>query len=188
MSTPNPFSEIGYQTGFLVKAAVEAGNADTSAKLDAVLDILSDSSDVATAPSSVGSTITPAITPTTATQVVLVVDDPDRGVSADDGRVLAKAEHIRQSLMNIFTTPIGSLVMRRDYGSLIPSLVDAPLNESTLLRIVHAAAEAALRWEQRLSKLLLVVIDVTSNGKLRLGIIGQDEDGNELRYEEVAAS
>lgn len=177
------FSEYGYQTGEILSRALQASSADTSAKLDRVIDLLS--GQAVAAGTSTAATSDYAVVAAGQTQShIIVVGDPDRGTSADDGRVLAKSEHILQSLMHIFTTPVGTLVMRRDYGSLIPSLVDAPLNESTLLRIVHGAAESALKWEKRLRKLLLVVTDI-SEGTLSLGIVGEDEDGNTLRYDEV---
>lgn len=39
--------------------------------------------------------------------------------------------------------------MRRDYGSRLPSLVDAPVNRSTILELYAATAEALARWEPR---------------------------------------
>jgi len=51
---------------------------------------------------------------------------------------------------DILTTPIGTRVMRRDYGSRLMELVDAPLTPATLTEIYAAAAEALGRWEPRL--------------------------------------
>ncbi len=39
--------------------------------------------------------------------------------------------------------------MRRDYGSRLPSLIDAPVNRSTILELYAATAEALARWEPR---------------------------------------
>jgi hypothetical protein len=39
--------------------------------------------------------------------------------------------------------------MRRDYGSRLYELVDAPMNETTNLEIYAATAEALARWEPR---------------------------------------
>jgi len=41
--------------------------------------------------------------------------------------------------------------MRRDYGSRLFELVDAPTNRETLLNIYYATAEALMRWEPRLA-------------------------------------
>lgn len=72
------------------------------------------------------------------------------GTSALDGKRLSGVDHLRQSIRDILTTPIGSRVMRRDYGSRLFALVDAPLNRSTVLEIIAAAAEAIVRWEKRI--------------------------------------
>lgn len=39
--------------------------------------------------------------------------------------------------------------MRRDYGSDLPDLVDAPLNRETLMKIFAATADAIQTWETR---------------------------------------
>ena len=40
----------------------------------------------------------------------------------------SEADQIRQSIQDILTTPIGSRIMRRNYGSLLPQLIDARCN------------------------------------------------------------
>lgn len=72
------------------------------------------------------------------------------GMDAKSGRRLSGIEHICQSIADILTTPIGSRLMRRGYGSLIPSLVDQPLNGTTILRIYAATAAAINQWEPRI--------------------------------------
>lgn len=72
-----------------------------------------------------------------------------QGLNAADGRQLADLEHIRQSIRDILTTPIGTRVMRRAYGSMIPDLIDQPLHGATLLRLSAATYVAMLRWEPR---------------------------------------
>ena len=39
------------------------------------------------------------------------------GMDRETGKSLSGIEHLRQSIRDILTTPIGSRVMRRDYGS-----------------------------------------------------------------------
>lgn len=72
------------------------------------------------------------------------------GINASDGKLLRGIDHLRQSLRDILTTPIGSRVMRRDYGSRLFELVDAPLNRGTLLQLYAATAQAIRRWEPRI--------------------------------------
>lgn len=74
-----------------------------------------------------------------------------RGIDAKTGKALEGIAHLRQSIRDILTTPIGSRVMRREYGSRLFDLVDAPLNDRTIIEIFAATAEALARWEPRLS-------------------------------------
>jgi phage protein D len=50
------------------------------------------------------------------------------------GSALDELAHLRQSIEDILTTPIGSRVMRRAYGSQLFELIDQPLNDQTRLR------------------------------------------------------
>lgn len=72
------------------------------------------------------------------------------GLDASSGRALQGLDHLSQSVADILTTPIGSRVMRRDYGSLLPELIDQPFNAATRLRLYGAAALALMRWEPRI--------------------------------------
>ncbi|NKD46356.1 phage baseplate protein, partial [Haematospirillum jordaniae] len=67
------------------------------------------------------------------------------GTNAKTGKPLSGLDHLSQSIRDILTTPVGSRVMRRDYGSRLPSLVDAPVNRSTILELYAATAEALAR-------------------------------------------
>lgn len=72
------------------------------------------------------------------------------GMDASTGRWLDDDAHLVQSIARILTTPIGTRVQRRDFGSLLPELVDQPFNSTTQLRLYGAAATALMRWEPRL--------------------------------------
>lgn len=76
-----------------------------------------------------------------------------RGTDATTGKRLSGIEHLRQSIRDILTTPLGSRVMRREYGSRLFDLIDNPLNEVTLVEIFAATAEALMTWEPRLKVL-----------------------------------
>jgi phage baseplate assembly protein W len=73
-----------------------------------------------------------------------------RGTDSTTGKPLSGLAHLRQSIKDILTTPLGSRVMRRDYGSRLFDLVDNPMNDATIVEIFAATAEALLRWEPRL--------------------------------------
>ncbi|MFJ4288754.1 GPW/gp25 family protein [Cupriavidus sp. NPDC089707] len=92
------------------------------------------------------------------------------------GRALADREHILQSVRDILTTPIGTRVMRRDYGSLLPHLVDQPLHRATLLRAMSASVMALVRWEPRL-RVTRVSFDAGADGSLFIDIEAQRVDG-----------
>ncbi|TRX75274.1 GPW/gp25 family protein [Pseudomonas mangiferae] len=67
-----------------------------------------------------------------------------------NGSALGDLDHLGQSVADILTTPINSRVMRRDYGSHLFELVDAPFNPYTALLAKAAAVMALNRWEPRL--------------------------------------
>ncbi|MBK0062619.1 MULTISPECIES: GPW/gp25 family protein [unclassified Acinetobacter] len=60
-------------------------------------------------------------------------------------------ESIHQSIIDILTTPIGSRLMRREYGSLLYDLIDQPINDVLVLKCYSAIYSAILRWEPRIS-------------------------------------
>jgi len=72
------------------------------------------------------------------------------GMGRSTGRQASGIEHLRQSIADILTTPIGSRLMRRDYGSLLPELIDHPANGANKVRIYAATAGALMKWEPRL--------------------------------------
>lgn len=93
------------------------------------------------------------------------------GIGAATGKTLGGIDHLRQSIRDILTTPIGSRVMRREYGSRLFQLVDAPMNRSTLLDIYAATAEAIAKWEPRF-KLQSVVATNAAPGQVTLDVTG----------------
>jgi len=93
------------------------------------------------------------------------------GMNAQTGRLLSGIDHLRQSLLDILTTPIGTRVMRRDYGSRLYELVDAPMNSSTLVDLYAATAEAVARWEPRF-RLTRVRVASATPGAVSLNLQG----------------
>lgn len=73
------------------------------------------------------------------------------GMSIATGKALGGIEHLRQSVIDILSTPIGSRVMRRDYGSRLFELIDAPMNRETFMQFYSATAGALEKWEPRLA-------------------------------------
>lgn len=71
------------------------------------------------------------------------------GINAATGAPLTDWAHVQQSLAKILTTRIGTRVMRRDFGSDLPDLVDRKMTPGNILLIYSAAATAIERWEPR---------------------------------------
>ncbi|AOS18622.1 GPW/gp25 family protein [Xanthomonas oryzae pv. oryzae] len=92
------------------------------------------------------------------------------GVDAITGRVIEGEQHLAQSIACILTTPIGTREQRRDFGSLLPELIDQPLNGATRTLLYGATATALMRWEPRLrlTRVDLVVGDTPGSFVLNL--------------------
>ncbi|BBF92357.1 hypothetical protein BLTE_10420 [Blastochloris tepida] len=73
------------------------------------------------------------------------------GVSATSLEPLDGAAHLVQSILDILTTRVGTVVLARDYGSLVPDMIDRPGVPPTVVDIGVAAAEALARWEPRVT-------------------------------------
>lgn len=73
-----------------------------------------------------------------------------KGMNRSTGKVLAGTEHIRQSVIDILTTPLGTRVMLPEYGSNLPDLVDNPSDPVLAIKIIMASAGALAKWEPRI--------------------------------------
>ncbi|NIA00863.1 GPW/gp25 family protein [Massilia sp. CCM 8734] len=73
-----------------------------------------------------------------------------KGMNRSTGRSIGGLEHLYQSIAKILSTPRGSRIERRGFGSDLYQLVDAPNNPATQVRIYAAAATALMQWEPRL--------------------------------------
>lgn len=79
------------------------------------------------------------------------------------GGTLSDAAHIKQSVQDILMTPIGSRVMRRDYGSMLSAMIDDPTSEAMNLQLTVAIYGALSRWEPRIS-ITAINLSRTTNG------------------------
>ena len=100
-------------------------------------------------------------------------------MSRESGRNLqTKLDQIKQSIQDILTTPIGSRVMRRSYGSLLPQMIDAPFNEITLLQLFAATVSALMQWEDRII-INTVSLETTAQGAYQLSLDIRLADNNQ---------
>lgn len=74
-----------------------------------------------------------------------------RGMNNSGTGTLTDADHVWQSANDILLTPICSRIMRRNYGSLVPDLLDSPQNDVTRLQLMSATVIALAAWEPRLA-------------------------------------
>lgn len=98
------------------------------------------------------------------------------GLNKQNGTAIDNLAHLQQSVADILTTPIGTRLMRRDYGSTLFELIDQPANGATLLRVFSATASALMKWEPRIKvkKISLTTHQPAGNWSLLIsGIVDQ---------------
>ncbi|TPG14373.1 GPW/gp25 family protein [Sphingomonas oligophenolica] len=98
------------------------------------------------------------------------------GMSAVTGKPLSGDAHLAQSLTDLFATRIGSRVCRRDYGSLLPDLIDQAMNAAGRLRLFAATAIAIARWEPRIELTQVGLESGDAVGSYHLTITGRRTD------------
>ncbi len=101
------------------------------------------------------------------------------GMNARTGRTITSQQHLAQSIEDICTTPVGSRVMRREYGCHLANLVDWPLNAATRLQAYAAVATALMRWEPRIRLSRVLLTPSTVAGQAFLDVEGTVTDTNE---------
>lgn len=102
----------------------------------------------------------------------------DRGL----GVVIDEMKHIEQSIIDIITTRIGSRVMRRDYGSLLPDLIDRPANDENMMQLMTATVIALSIWEPRITATLVNFTPITVDGKTNIEIEATIKESGERFY------
>jgi phage baseplate assembly protein W len=86
------------------------------------------------------------------------------GIDALTGKVLSGLDHLAQSIADILTTPIGTRIGRREYGSMLFQLQDQPMNGLGRMRLFAAVATALARWEPRIR---LTRVQIASDDEAR---------------------
>ncbi|WP_249962230.1 GPW/gp25 family protein [Histophilus somni] len=105
-----------------------------------------------------------------------------QGMNRRTGELLSpKLAHIQQSLWDIFTTPIGTRIQRRAYGSHLFDLIDQPMTPPNRLRLVVALVDAAMRWEPRVV-ITWAKIEVNTEGKILFHFHARTKTGEEIRH------
>ncbi len=102
-----------------------------------------------------------------------------KGMDRNTGKSIDETDHIRQSVLDILTTPVGSRVMRREYGSELFGLLDQPASEANRLRLMAATVNALTRWEPRI-KINNLDFHLTSTGRATLTMEAERVDTGEM--------
>ncbi|WP_195319534.1 GPW/gp25 family protein [Enterobacter roggenkampii] len=98
-----------------------------------------------------------------------------QGMNRNTGLGISDAEHISQSMRDILLTPVGSRVMRREYGSLLSALIDMPQNPALRLQIMVACYSAIQKWEPRI-RLTAISFETGDAGEMYVDITGMRTD------------
>lgn len=94
------------------------------------------------------------------------------GIDAATGGALSDWSHVEQSIRKILTTPVGSRLMRRTFGSEVPDMVDRKMTGANILRVYSAAAEAIAAWEPRFRMSAGRLNEINVRGQMQLEIFG----------------
>lgn len=94
------------------------------------------------------------------------------GMNSQTGLSITEVEHIRQSMRDILVTPVGSRVMRREYGSLLSALIDQPQTPALRLQIMAACYFAIQKWEPRVRLTTITFERSETDGGLYVDITG----------------
>lgn len=94
------------------------------------------------------------------------------GMDRRTGKPISGLEHLRQSIEDILSTPLGSRRMRPEYGSGIRRYVDLPVNEGWKGAVQAEAARALGRWEPRVKIGSIQVIAVL-NGQITFRLVAE---------------
>lgn len=94
------------------------------------------------------------------------------GMDCRTGQPLAGIAHLRQSIEDILSTPLGSRRMRPEYGSQLRRYIDLPVNEGWKSAVQAEVARALGRWEPRLQLERVRVLSVL-DGQVNLALNGR---------------
>lgn len=94
------------------------------------------------------------------------------GFNREAGASLPGFQHVEQSIGVILTTPIGSRVMRREFGSELFDLIDRPMTDQVILAIYSAVVSAISRWEPRYAATGCKIVGAAADGTLGIELTG----------------
>ena len=106
-------------------------------------------------------------------------------MNINDGKEISEINHLKQSITNILTTPIGSRAMRRDYGSNLFNKIDRPINGELIAEIYLDIVESLFIWEPRF-EVDKVVVGEINQGKITIDLEGSFlKQGQKITLENI---
>ena len=109
-------------------------------------------------------------------------------MNVNTGKNISQINHLKQSISNILTTPIGSRVMRRDYGSNLFNKIDQPVNGELIAEIYLDIVESLFIWEPRFELDQVIVQDI-NKGKITIDLEGSFlSNGEKITLENIEIS
>ncbi len=106
-------------------------------------------------------------------------------MNINNGKNISEINHLKQSISNILTTPIGSRVMRRDYGSNLFNKIDQPINGELIAEIYLDIVASVFTWEPRF-ELEQVAVNAIQKGKITIDLEGSFlSNGEKITLENI---
>lgn len=93
------------------------------------------------------------------------------GMDRRSGQPLSGLEHLRQSIEDVLSTPVGSRRMRPEYGSKLGRFLELPVDAGWKSALQAEVVRALQRWEPRLKLERVRVLSVLE-GQVRLQLDG----------------
>ena len=96
------------------------------------------------------------------------------GIDNQTGKHISGIQYLKQRIADVLTTPIGTRIMRREYGSKLFDLLDAPISKMTIINYYAATAEALSKPINGIPdfKLIKVFVSKVGTGYLQIDVEG----------------
>lgn len=103
-----------------------------------------------------------------------------KGMNAKTGRWIDGVAHLGQSIGKCLTTALRTRIARRQFGSQLVDLIDAPNNPATRVRLYAAVATVLMKYEPRLRiTRVTLTVDQANPGAPVLDIEGTSTISND---------
>lgn len=97
------------------------------------------------------------------------------GLNGKTGKQIKAKDHLSQSIHDLLMTPIGTRVMRRDYGSALPDLLDQPMTAKTVMKMRASIVHAITKWESRVV-VQNILVEAGNEHGVKLAVTYQTND------------